>query len=95
MLPSELPPLEVGKGSVRFALPLPPYKGEVMDYEKKMERIASHLEEHPQDYQSVIALVKANSDAISQRRREIAHSKARKVAEVRAERRARHEESAQ
>lgn len=35
-----------------------------MDYIKKLERLDRHLTEHPKDYQSVIAKMKAYSDAV-------------------------------
>lgn len=39
-------------------------KGEHMDYMKKLESLDKHLEEHPKDYQAVIARMKTKSDAI-------------------------------
>lgn len=66
-----------------------------MDYEQKLRKIEQHLEEHPHDYQSVISLIKTNSDAIAERKRLEMIEKKRKVAKIRAERRARHEKSAQ
>lgn len=85
----------IGVGVVRSFCSTSTPQGEIMNYEEKMERIARHLDEHPNDYQSVISLVKVNSDAIADRRRRRANEKKRLVAEIRAERRAKHEKSAQ
>lgn len=38
-----------------------------MNYEKKVANLERHLEEHPTDYQAVIAHLKARSDAIEHR----------------------------
>lgn len=66
-----------------------------MDYEAKVRKLDKHLSEHPKDYQSVIALLKANSDRIADKRRKKAIEKVRQVAEIRRERRAKHEKSEQ
>ena len=38
-----------------------------MNYDKKVANLERHLEEHPTDYQAVIAHLKARSDAIEHR----------------------------
>ena len=35
-----------------------------MDYVKKVETLEEHVKNHPRDYQSVLALLKARSDLI-------------------------------
>lgn len=35
-----------------------------MDYTEKLKRLDKHIEEHPTDYQAVIARMKTKSDAI-------------------------------
>lgn len=38
-----------------------------MDYTDKLKRLDKHIEEHPTDYQAVIARMKTKSDAIEHR----------------------------
>lgn len=66
-----------------------------MDYEAKMKKLVNHLEEHPNDYQSVISLLKTHSDSIDHKRHMEMIEKRRRIAEIRAERRARHEKPEQ
>lgn len=59
---------------------------------KRVQSLDAHVKEHPKDYQAVVALLKARSDAIEHRAwlRMIERKKA--VAEIRKERRNRHGE---
>lgn len=54
-----------------------------MDYEKKIHGLREHLREHPKDYQAVIGLLKANSDAIEHQLYEAKVERLKKVAKVR------------
>lgn len=54
-----------------------------MDYEKKIQGLRRHLSEHPTDYQAVIGLLKANSDAIEHELYEARIERVQKVAEYR------------
>lgn len=58
--------------------------GEItMDYEKKIDNLKQHISEHPNDYQAVIGLLKANSDAIEHQLYERKIMRLKRVAEVR------------
>lgn len=54
-----------------------------MDYKDKLEKLDAHIEEHPKDYQAVIARLKMRSDAIDHARRQEVIKRLRKVAEIR------------
>lgn len=54
-----------------------------MNYEKKMERLKTHIAEHPTDYQAVISLIKTNSDRIASEIRHREIDAVRKIAEYR------------
>ena len=54
-----------------------------MDYEKKIHNLKEHLREHPNDYQAVIGLLKANSDAIEHQLYEAKIERMQKVAKYR------------
>lgn len=54
-----------------------------MDYEKKIQNLRAHIQKHPNDYQAVIGLIKANSDAIEHQYYEQRIEKVKRVAEVR------------
>lgn len=56
-----------------------------MDYEERIDRLKEHIAEHPTDYQAVIGLLKARSDAIDHMIYESRIDKARKVAKYRRE----------
>ena len=58
----------------------------VMDYNKRLERLDRHIEEHPKDYQAVIGRLKCYSDAVEHQMylRRVARLKS--VAEVRRKR---------
>lgn len=47
-------------------------------YDEKLQRITTHLEKHPHDYQSVIAAFIAHSDSINYERQ---HAKRMAIAE--------------
>ncbi len=61
-----------------------------MEYEDRMARISAHLLNHPNDYQSRIALYKINSDRIEHKRYLKRIEKRKRIAESK---RRRHEES--
>lgn len=54
-----------------------------MDYITKLERIDAHLAEHPKDYQTVIARLKIQSDAIEHMRKHEMDMRLKRVAEIR------------
>ena len=54
-----------------------------MDYLTKVARVSAHLEEHPNDYQSAISLLKAKSDYYESERRKRQIAKLKKIAECR------------
>lgn len=54
-----------------------------MDYTKKLERMDKHLQEHPHDYQTVIARLKTASDAVDHQNHLIISNRRKRVAEVR------------
>ena len=54
-----------------------------MDYEKKLNRMARHLKDHPSDYQTKISLLITNSKMIEKRRRDAMIDRLRDVAEIR------------
>lgn len=70
------------------------HTGETMGLEEKLLRLHEHVEEHPTDYQSVIAELKLHSKFIEQERKQIENAKLKRVAEIRKERRE-YEESKQ
>lgn len=53
-----------------------------MDYTEKIERLQTHLMEHPSDCQAVISLLKTRSKAIEHRDREMIIKRLRKVSEI-------------
>lgn len=61
-----------------------------MEYEERLKRIADHLREHPNDYQSKIAFYKLHSDSIEHERYLRRIEKRKRIAESK---RRRHEES--
>lgn len=54
-----------------------------MDYIEKVERLETHLKEHPKDYQAVIAHLKARSKAIEHAQWLKAIERRKRVAEIR------------
>ena len=60
-----------------------------MKIEERVERLESHLREHPSDYQAVIALLKARSDMIEHRVWLRMVERKRRVAEIRKRRKER------
>lgn len=61
-----------------------------MDYAEKLQRIDRHLEEHPHDYQTVIARLKTQSDMIDHQMRKNARSRLSRLSEIRRKRRKEH-----
>lgn len=57
-----------------------------MKYIEKVERLESHLKEHPTDYQAVVALLKRRSDLIEHRAWLKMIERRKKVAEIRKQR---------
>lgn len=57
-----------------------------MDYIEKLKRMDEHLEEHPKDYQTVIARMKTFSDAIEDERKQKVNERLKNVAKYRKER---------
>lgn len=56
-----------------------------MDYEKKINGLQNHLRQNPKDYQAVIGLLKARSDAIEHEIHEAKIERLKKVAKYRRE----------
>lgn len=54
-----------------------------MDYEKKLNRMATHIRDHPADYQTKISYLINYSRMIEKRRRDAMTSRVRDVAEIR------------
>lgn len=63
-----------------------------MNHKDRIHNMEQHLEEHPKDYQTVIALLKAKSDYYDHSMKRIKDERVKKVAEMR---RRLHEESEQ
>lgn len=55
-------------------------------YDEKVNRIMAHLEEHPHDWQSKVALLVANSDRIEHRGHARQIARLKEVARIRKER---------
>ena len=53
-----------------------------MTYEERIQKMDKHLEEHPHDYQTVIARLKTKSDAIEHKRKESVNGRLRNLAEI-------------
>ena len=53
-----------------------------MDYIEKIEKLQTHLAEHPADCQAVISLLKTRSRAIEPRDRELLNKRLRKISEI-------------
>ena len=62
-----------------------------MKYIEKVERLEEHLKEHPTDYQAVVALLKRRSDLIEHRAWLRMTERKKKVAEIRKQRKERHD----
>ena len=58
---------------------------------EKVERLENHLKEHPTDYQTVIALLKAKSDLIEHAQYLKSVEKKKRIAEVRRQRKEIHD----
>lgn len=54
-----------------------------MDYTERLERLDSHITEHPTDYQAVIARLKLRSDAIEHEMHTKKIARLKRVAEYR------------
>lgn len=54
-----------------------------MDYEKKLNRMANHLRDHPADYQTKVAYLVNRSRMIDKMRRNAMVGRVRDVAEIR------------
>lgn len=57
-----------------------------MDYTAKLDRLDKHIQEHPKDYQSVIARMKTYSDAVEHQMYLKRVERMKKLAEVRSKR---------
>lgn len=57
-----------------------------MDYAQKLDRMDKHLEEHPHDYQTVIARLKTQSDMIDHEMRKSRCKRLKRLAEIRRKR---------
>ena len=53
-----------------------------MDYIEKIEKLQTHLAEHPADCQAVISLLKTRSRAIEHRDKELLNKRLRKISEI-------------
>lgn len=53
-----------------------------MDYIEKIERLETHLAEHPADCQAVLSLLKTRSKAIENRDRQILIGRLKRVSEI-------------
>ena len=62
-----------------------------MNHIEKVERLEEHLKEHPTDYQAVVALLKRRSDLIEHRVWLRMIERKKKVAEIRKQRKERHD----
>lgn len=70
--------------SLRGFLNAPQTKKENKMYDdKRIGNLQKHIAEHPHDYQAIIGLLKARSDAIDHQIHEAKVEKLKKVAEVR------------
>ena len=65
-----------------------------MELEEKLVRLHAHVQEHPTDYQSVIAEMKMYSKYIEHERKQTENERRREVARIR-KRRREHEEQRQ
>lgn len=54
-----------------------------MDYREKVIKISEHLEKNPNDYESVISLLKANSKAIEQEQKYRKNMVLKRLSEIR------------
>ena len=61
-----------------------------MVYAEKLQRIDRHLEEHPHDYQSVIARLKLQSDIIDHQMQKQRSMRLKRLSEIRRKRRKEH-----
>ena len=53
-----------------------------MDYISRLEKMDKHLQEHPHDYQTVIARLKLASEAIDYERHKRASMRLKRLAEI-------------
>lgn len=60
-----------------------------MDYAKRLEKMDKHLEEHPHDYQTVIARLKTQSDMIDHQMKKSSRMRLKRLAEIRRKRKER------
>lgn len=54
-----------------------------MDYAKRLDKLDKHIQEHPKDYQAVIARMKTYSDAVEHEMYQRKIARLKRVAEFR------------